>query len=106
MTKLLKLGCLFVTSHALIISNDSSQDVFLKTSHICQEIHQQPSIKIPANNKNYLTPDPNYLTLCVMTQATLGNEEEVHLIRILNTLNAQLRIIEQNGKLSIQTAFC
>lgn len=106
MTKLLKLGCLFVTSHALIISNYGSQDVFFKTSHTCQEIHQQPSVKIEAHSKRYLPPFENHLTLCVMTQTTINNEEEVHLIEILNTLNAQLIITDKEGKLLIRTAFC
>ena len=88
--------------HAILIINNSQQDINLKIGGDCVSVHHMPSQKVPKQsyaNLNRLMPSP---TLCILTQVTQDNENKVLITELPNTHDAYLEIIEHDNTICIE----
>lgn len=106
MTRLLRYLCLITFfSQALLISHHGKQNIYLKVSNSCKDVHQHPTTTIHTHEYYLVQRAPQVLKYCVLIQAMQNNEEHVDILQIANLPKARLVITEESGKLVFKVTY-
>ena len=87
---------------AILIINDSQQNINLKIGEDCVSVHHMPAQQIA--KKSYVDMNTRMTSpkLCILTQVTQDNENKILITQVLNTPDTFLKIIEHDSTISIE----